>query len=340
MSLIVFAVMLFGGLLQQTPLPTAVVPATEQTATATTDAAATAAPDATAAEDDAADATDADADETGAPFEVLTQQDLKTITGNVQRPNGMVWFGEMLYVLCTGDWTIYRIDAITGSTITFISGTRNAHAMHAETGPDDMVHVWVPDADTSRLMDVVQTRAPSPVASDLNSPWGMAYVDPETFLISSLGSEDLLKVTRSGDVSVVASGFRSPTGVAIDDERIYVANSGSSRRAIEWLDREALDAEAAAEPQPLVRGLQNVSQIVLAPDGKLYFSYAIGTRGVVGRVDPTKCAENGGCDNDQVELVLYTDLSAPLAGLTFSDDMRLFVHTLFRPEIYWAQIEG
>jgi len=23
-----------------------------------------------------------------------------------------------------------------------------------------------------------------------------------------------------------------------------------------------------------------------------------------------------------------------------SDDMRLFVHTLFRPEIYWAQIEG
>ena len=89
-----------------------------------------------------------------------------------------------------------------------------------------------------------------------------------------------------------------------------------------------------------MRGLQNVSNIVYAPDGHLYFAYAIGTRGVVGRVEPGECAENGGCDNDQVELVLYTDLSAPLAGLTISDDMRLFVHTLFRPEIYWAKIEG
>jgi hypothetical protein len=72
----------------------------------------------------------------------------------------------------------------------------------------------------------------------------------------------------------------------------------------------------------------------------LYFAYALGTRGVVGRVDPEFCMENGGCSNDQVEVVLFTELAAPLAGLTFSDDMRLFVHTIYRPEIYWVQIEG
>jgi hypothetical protein len=320
MSVLVFAVVFFGGLLQQTPKPT-LVPTLDPTAT--TEATVEATVDAEAA-----------------PFAVLTQADLSVITGNVQRPNGMAWFAEKLYILCTGDWTIYEVDAITGSTRTFISGTRNAHAMYVEPAEDDRPMVWVPDADTSRLLSVVQTRAPGVEAENLNSPWGMAYLDEENFLISSLGANELMKVTRDGAVSSVASGFRSPTGVALDDERVYIANSGSSRRAIEWLDRDVIEGGQMAEPQSLIRGLQNVSNIALAPDGKLYFAYAIGTRGVVGRIDPGECIENGGCDNDQVELVLYTDLSAPLAGLTFSDDMRVFVHTLFRPEIYWAQIEG
>lgn len=312
MSLIVFAAMFLGAFLQQTPQPT-------QAEVESPSAEATA--------------------EARAPFEVLTQDDLNTITGNVQRPNGMMWFAEKLYVICTGDWTIYEIDAITGSTRTFISGVRNGHALYVEPGVDERPTVWVPDADTSRLLHVEQTRAPSPAADNLNSPWGMAYLDEETFLISSLGRQELLKVSRSGEIEVAAEGFRSPTGVAVDETRVYVANSGSSRRAIEWLDRELVEAGEPAEAQPLVRGLQNVSNIVMAPDNLLYFAYAIGARGVVGRIDPAACIDSG-CDNDQVEIVLYTDLSAPLAGLTISEDMRLFVHTLFRPEIYWVQIEG
>ncbi|MBK8135497.1 MAG: hypothetical protein KA401_00070 [Anaerolineae bacterium] len=319
MSLIVFAAMLLGALLQQTPKPTL-----EPTVTAESSPV-----EVTAAPEDAPRV-----------FDVLTQEDLSVITGNVQRPNGMLWFAEKLYVICTGDWTVYEVDAITGSTITFISGVRNGHALYVESDADGRPFLWVPDADTSRLLAVTQARAPRAAAENLNSPWGMTFLDEDTFLVTSLGTEELLKVSRGGEVSVVASGFRSPTGVALDETRVYVANSGSSRRAIEWLDREDMDSTAIAEPQPLVRGLQNVSNIVFAPDGYLYFAYAIGTRGVVGRVEPGDCVENGGCDNDQVELVLYTDLSAPLAGLTISSDMRLFVHTLFRPEIYWAQIEG
>jgi hypothetical protein len=78
---------------------------------------------------------------------------------------------------------------------------------------------------------------------------------------------------------------------------------------------------------------------VLGPDGYLYFAYSLGTRGVIGRVDPEVCRENNGCNIDRVEIVLYTELAAPLAGLAISPDMRLYVHTIFRPEIYWVQLK-
>jgi hypothetical protein len=53
-----------------------------------------------------------------------------------------------------------------------------------------------------------------------------------------------------------------------------------------------------------------------------------------------KCIEEGGCTNDQVEIVVFTELAAPLAGLTISPDMRLFVHTMFSPDIYWVQLDN
>jgi hypothetical protein len=87
-----------------------------------------------------------------------------------------------------------------------------------------------------------------------------------------------------------------------------------------------------------VSGLQNTTGLQLASDGYLYFAYSLGTRGIVGRVDPLVCMENGGCTNEQVEIVVYTELQAPLAGLTITPDMRLFVHTMFSPDLYWARI--
>jgi hypothetical protein len=84
--------------------------------------------------------------------------------------------------------------------------------------------------------------------------------------------------------------------------------------------------------------VQNVTGLALGNDGLLYFAYSLGTRGVVGRVDANACAEAGGCENADVEIVVFTELAAPLAGLTISPDNRLYVHTMFQPEIYWVQL--
>ena len=62
----------------------------------------------------------------------------------------------------------------------------------------------------------------------------------------------------------------------------------------------------------------------------------LGTRGVIGRVDPAQC-QDGGCGNQDVEMVVFSDLPAPLA-ITLSDDMRLFLHSRYRPEFYWVQL--
>lgn len=265
----------------------------------------------------------------------FTQADLTVITGNVQRPNGMVWFNENLYVVCNGDWTMYEINGDTGSTKTYIYGVRNGHAIHAEQNEQNQLILWVPDFDTNTLLEINPVRSPRPIADGLDSPWGIAYMDATSFLISNLGADNIVKVTREGEVTEVVNGLRRPTGIALDDNNIlYVGNNGSARRAIEWVDMNQVEPQ----PQSLVSGLQSVTGLTLGPDGYLYFAYALGSRGVVGRVDAEKCREQGGCTNDDVEIVLYTELAAPLAGLTITPEMRLYVHTMFRPEIYWVQL--
>lgn len=275
-----------------------------------------------------------------------TQEDLSVLVGNVQRPNAIAWLNDSLYTVCSGDWTIYEINAQTGATITLVFGVQNAHSLVAEE-TEAGFNLWIPDFDTDSLKFVDQRRtAPETVASEhLNGPWGITSITEEFFLVSNIRSNDLVLVSRDGEERVIAEGFRSPTGLVSDGEYVYVANNGSARRAIEWfaLDDLSLD-DAEAEPvseigQPLVSGLQNASGMVLAPDGNLYFTYALGTRGVVGRVDPDECRA-GGCTNEDVEIVLLTELQAPLAGLTISTDMRLFVHTIYRPEIYWVQLDS
>jgi len=115
--------------------------------------------------------------------------------------------------------------------------------------------------------------------------------------------------------------------------------TGSARRGIEWVSKEDAqnNTEGTASVKSLVTGLQNTTGVVMAPDGYLYFAYSLGTRGVVGRIDPDECREDG-CTNNQVDIVIFTELAAPLAGLTISPDMRLFVHTIFSPDIYWIQL--
>lgn len=276
-----------------------------------------------------------------------TQEDLSVLVGNVQRPNGIAYFDDYLYTACNGDWTMYRIDAETGQTITFVFGIRNAHQMIAEE-TEQGFNLWIPDFDTDQFMRIDHTAsAPQTVARDnLDGPWGIASLPDERFLISNLRADNLVIADTQGNSTIAVEGLRAPAGLIIDGDYVYVANNSSARRAVEWFPIDALEIDDDGNvtsvediTQPLISGLQNTSSLVLADDGYLYFSYALGTRGVVGRVNPEECRD-GGCTNEQVEIVLFTELTAPLAGLTISPDMRLFVHTIYRPEIYWVDLYG
>lgn len=272
--------------------------------------------------------------EVGGEFEALTQADLSVLTANVQRPNGIVWHNNFLYTACAGDTTIYEINADTGQTRAYIAGVRNAHTMYAE-GEGNNLSLWVPDYGNNTL-SLVSRGTVDVIVEDLNGPWGIAYEDEENFLVTNLLGNSLMRISRSGDTEVLLDDLAAPTGIVLDENIVYIGNTGSTRRAIEWYDLNDLDN--TDENHVLVSGLQNTTGLQLAPDGYLYFAYAIGTRGVVGRVNPQQCLENGGCTNEQVEVVVFTDLEAPLAGLTITPDMRLFVHTMFVPDLYSAQL--
>lgn len=274
-----------------------------------------------------------------------TQEDLSVLVGNVQRPNGIAYIDNFLFTACNGDWTMYRIDSETGETITYVFGIRNTHQMlsqETETG----FNLWIPDFETNQFMRIDQTAsAPQLISRDnLDGPWGIANLSEEQFLISNLRADNLVIVDTQGNSNIAVEGLRAPAGLIVDGDYVYLANNSSARRAIEWFSIDDLNIDEEGNvtvvdniTQPLVTGLQNTSSLVLADDGYLYFSYALGTRGVVGRVNAEECRD-GGCSNEQVEIVLFTELTAPLAGLTISPDMRLFIHTIYRPEIYWLQL--
>jgi WD40 repeat protein len=273
--------------------------------------------------------------------EGFQQADLSTVTGNIQRPNGMLWHDGTLFASCTGDWTLYRIDPDSGETIAYIYGIKNANTIFAE-GSDNQITLWIPDFQSSNLVKIQNGQMS--IVGQIDTPWGIALLDDESFIVTSSRGNSLNLVGRDGTAKEIINNLRSPTGVTIDDSSIYIANSGSARRAIEWFAKEDVATssrvfEADSEDRVLVSGVQNVTNLVMGPDNLLYMAYALGTRGVVGRVDPRQCIENGGCTNRDVEIVLYTELAAPLAGLTITEELRLFIHTAFSPDIYSIQLD-
>ncbi len=278
-------------------------------------------------------------------FNPLRQADLSVLTGNIQRPNGLFWFDNKLYTSCTGDWTIYEIDIETRATVQYIFGVRNSHSLYLERDDqNNEVNLWIPDFQTNTLAHINRSGL-EVAASNLNGPWGIARLNETSFIVTSLLGNNATIISRDGQTNEALTNLRSPTGIASDEEYVYIANTGSARRAIEWYatsevtaTEESIDTDNNSTPHTLVTGLQNTTNITLARDSYLYFAYALGTRGVVGRVNPEVCRENGGCTHDQVEIVVYTELATPLAGLTISPDMRLFIHSMFSPDIYWVQL--
>jgi len=275
--------------------------------------------------------------------QVKTQTDLNILTGNVQRPNGMAWINNKLFTACAGDWTIYEIDPNTGTTNQYIYGIRNAHTIYP-TQENGELHLWIPDFQSNSLVHIYQGTSEI-ITSNLSGPWGITNLNSETFAITNLSGNNLISVTKNGETKEVISQLRSPSGLTSNDEYIYIANTGSTQRAIEWFTKsELLNLETpiksdTLQDHSLISGLQNTTNLTIGPDGLLYFSYALGTRGAVGRIDPEICKTKGGCTSDEAEIVLYTELAAPLAGLAFSDDMKMYIHSIFSPDIYWVQIE-
>lgn len=269
-------------------------------------------------------------------FDALTQEDLSVLTGNVQRPNGIAYFNNFLYIACTGDQTIYETNSETGATRTYIWGLNNAHTLYVE-GEASAPLIFAPDYQTNELKLIRRGGTVQTVATGFNGPWGIEFLDEQQFFVSNLLGDSVDVVTREGERQPWLEDLSAPTGLAWDGaDTLYIANNGSTRRAVMFATM-APDG-SASEPEVLVSGLQNTTGLQLAADGNLYFAYSLGTRGVVGRVDPVACRENGGCTNEQVEIVVYTEIEAPLAGLVISPDMRLFVHTMFSPSVYWGRI--
>lgn len=258
------------------------------------------------------------------------QSDLTLLMGNVQRPNGLVYFDGSLFTVCSGDWTIYKVDAETGDSISFVFGVRDGNSLIAESSEAGF-DLFVPDPDSGALWQLDQRRqAPVKVAEELAAPWGITRLDDDVLLVSDTRANAVFAINGGGEQTELVEGLRAPTGIVRHEDRVYIANGGSARRGIEVFDLES------GELKPLVSGVQNTSNIVLAADDLLYFAYALGTRGVVGRVDPLLCLDDG-CGSDDIEPVVFSDVPAPLA-ITLSDDLRLFLHSRYRPEFYWVQL--
>ena len=173
--------------------------------------------------------------ESSAQEALFEQDDLKILYGNVQRPNGMTWHNDKLYVACSGDWTIYEINVEEGTTKTYIFGVQNANSLYAETDSEGITQLWVPDFVTNKLLNIHPRRVPTIIVErGLSGSWGIAYQDEDRFLISNLLSDTIISVSRFGEVETLVQRLRSPTGLVLDGGALYVANTGSVRRSIEW----------------------------------------------------------------------------------------------------------
>lgn len=269
----------------------------------------------------------------------FVQSDFRVLLGDVLRPNGIFYYEGYLFTGCAGDWTVYRIDAETGDTETYIFGVKNIHDLYVEALGEQTV-IWAADFQENRLVRMTREKGAETVYENLAAPWGLEPSPfDDRFYISQWQSDDIIRVNRTGDdIDVILQGLDDPSGMIVNSDALYIANNGNARRAVEWVELDEEGNALSDEPQALISGLSDVTNLVMGPDDKLYMAYALGTRGVVGRVDPAVCKSSGGCTNVDVELVVWTELSAPLAGLVVTPDMRLYVHTMFGSEIYWLDL--
>jgi hypothetical protein len=267
---------------------------------------------------------------------------LTVLTGNVQRPNGITWLDGLLYVACSGDSTIYEIQESSARTLTYAGGVRDAHTLYAEPATGGLAIIWAPDFRQNRFVRASRGQASVIAQGDaFNGPWGMAYLNENEFLVTNLLGRTLISVSRTGETRLILDNLPAPAGIVLYQDYLFIANNGSTRRAVEWYPSTAVRADVTAAEQEgavLVSGLSSTTGLAMDDKEMLYIAYSLGTRGVVGRINPLECIANGGCSVDDVEIVVYSELPAPLAGLTITPERRLYLHTMFAPDLYWVQL--
>lgn len=269
----------------------------------------------------------------------LAAEDLTALEPDVQRPNGLTVIDGNIYVACTGDGTLYEVEADSGRTLAYVYGVVDAHTLYAEPveeGPS----LWIPDYGEGSLKHIADHDVET-VAEGLEGPWGIAPVEDRGFLVTSQDAGRLSLIGRDGGQTVLLDGLDEPTGVVLDAASgwVYVANAADPDRTVAGYRLETLLGNGeSATAEPVIRGLERPTGLALDADGQLYVAYEAEGLGLVARVDPAACRDRGGCEAEEVSLIVDTELPAPLAGLTLSSDGRMYLHTAYDGQVYWAQI--
>ena len=134
------------------------------------------------------------------------QSDLTLLMGNVQRPNGLVYFDGSLFTICSGDWTIYKVDAETGDSISFVFGVQNGNSLIAES-TEAGFDLFVPDPDSGALWQLDQRRqAPVKVAEELAAPWGITRLGDDVLLVSDTRANAVFAINGDGEQTKLVEG--------------------------------------------------------------------------------------------------------------------------------------
>ncbi|HEX6339324.1 MAG TPA: PQQ-dependent sugar dehydrogenase [Jiangellaceae bacterium] len=117
------------------------------------------------------------------------------------------------------------------------------------------------------------------VATDLDVPWDLEFLDDGTALVTERNTGRVRRVESNGDLTdigevpgVSASGEGGLLGIALHQDWLYAMfTAGGDNRVV----RMEFDGESLGEPEVIVEGLpkagiHNGGRIVFGPDGMLY----------------------------------------------------------------------